>query len=78
MIYLLMIVMKNENAQNVEKKAKCGDFFSDARGNAKLMINFFCLITDKSASAISGSMKNLPIFSRVHILAKSKVGILNW
>ena len=23
--------------------AKCGDFFSGARGNAKLMINFFCL-----------------------------------
>ena len=27
--------------QNVKKMAKCGDLFSGARGNAKLMINFF-------------------------------------
>ena len=30
-----------QTRQNVEKMAKCGDFFSGARGNAKLMINFF-------------------------------------
>ena len=29
-----------QTRQNVEKMAKCGDFFSSARGNAKLMINF--------------------------------------
>ena len=29
-----------QTRQNVEKNAECGDFFSDARGNAKLMINF--------------------------------------
>ena len=29
--------------ENNEKNAKCGGFFSDARGNAKLMINFFGL-----------------------------------
>ena len=32
-----------QTRQNVEKMAKSGDFFSSARGNAKLMINFFCL-----------------------------------
>ena len=32
-----------QTRQNVEKMAKCGNFFSGARGNAKLMINFFCL-----------------------------------
>ena len=32
--------------QNVEKMAKCGDFFSDARDKAKLMINFFGLEFD--------------------------------
>ena len=30
-----------QTRQNVENNAKCGDFFSDARGNAKLKINFF-------------------------------------
>ena len=33
-----------QTRQNVEKMAKCGDFFGGARGNAKLMINFFGLI----------------------------------
>ena len=33
-----------QTRQNVEKMAKCGDFFSGARGNANLMINFFGLI----------------------------------
>ena len=32
-----------QTRQNVEKIAKCGNFFRCARGNAKLMINFFCL-----------------------------------
>ena len=32
-----------QTRQNIEKMAKCGDFFSGARGNAKLMINFFGL-----------------------------------
>ena len=35
-----------QTRQNVEKIAKCGDFFSGARGNAKLMINFFLPYTD--------------------------------
>ena len=30
--------------QNVEKNVKCGHFRSNARGNAKLMINFFALL----------------------------------
>ena len=30
-----------QTRQNVEKNIKCGDFLSDARGNAKLMIHFF-------------------------------------
>ena len=30
-----------QTRQNVEKMSKCGDFLSGARGNAKLMINFF-------------------------------------
>ena len=34
-----------QTQQNTEKYVKCGDFLSDARSNAKLMINFFCLIT---------------------------------
>ena len=32
-----------QTRQNVEKMAKCGDFLSGARGNAKLMINFFLI-----------------------------------
>ena len=30
-----------QTRQNVEKTVKYGHFCSDARGNAKLMINFF-------------------------------------
>ena len=42
MIYLqIKFVIKMQTRQNVEKMAKCGDFFNGARGNAKLMINFF-------------------------------------
>ena len=49
MIYLLIkFVTKKQMQQNVEKMAKCGDFFSGARGNAKLMINFSCLIPVQS------------------------------
>ena len=42
MIYLLIkFVIKMQTRQNVKKTAKCGDFFSDARGNPKLLIIFF-------------------------------------
>ena len=33
-----------QTRQNLENNAKCGDFFSDLRGNAILMIIFFGLI----------------------------------
>ena len=40
---LITFVIKMKTQQNVEKNAKCGDFFSNARSNAKLIINFFGL-----------------------------------
>ena len=51
-----------QTRQNVEKMAKCGDFLSGARGNAKLKINFFALSPDFGhLSTISG------IFWDVHV-----------
>ena len=38
-----------QTRQSVEKMAKCGDFFSDERGNAKLMINFFGLMLNPTS-----------------------------
>ena len=44
MIYLLIkFVIKMQTRQNVAKNAKCGNFITDARSKAKLMINFFGL-----------------------------------
>ena len=41
-----------QTRQNAEKNVKCGDFLSDARGNAKLMINFFGLTLQKEISKV--------------------------
>ena len=37
----MKFVQKMQTQQNVEKHVKCGHFCSNARGKAKLMINFF-------------------------------------
>ena len=48
-----------QTRQNVEKMAKCGNFFSGARGNAKLMINFFLASPlDKPRTATDDHMKS--------------------
>ena len=60
---------KMQKRQNIEKNVKCGHFCSAARGNAKLMINFFGL---KSLVAmkthlfqISGNCVNKAIISYI-------------
>ena len=42
----MKFVIKNANAAKCRKNVKCGHFCSNARGKAKLMINFFGLIYD--------------------------------
>ena len=50
-----------QTRQNAEKNVKCGDFLSDARGNAKLMINFFALsLLAKKVLHTSHVIKNYP------------------
>ena len=58
---LIKFVIKMQTRQSVEKMAKCGDFFSGARGNAKLMINFFGLIANFSILVATANKRLLVI-----------------